>query len=192
LIQEAEAFARAHGLVLGSKVAPCTLQPTKFPKSLFTKALGLVAGYNILVHKICNDDNFLLNIAFKGLNDPFTQSLLKIYKQVHMEGSGTKMELGIHRSDYMLHSGTEACPTSIYQVELNTIAASFPCLSVLAFKLHRYLIERGYIKSDPPYDINELPANNAGDGVADALAAAQKTLWKPNGSCNDSDFAWRK
>ena len=42
------------------------------------------------------------------------------------------------RSDYMLHTPTN----SLLQVELNTIASSFGCLSTLVGRMHRYLLGR--------------------------------------------------
>ena len=49
-------------------------------------------------------------------------------------GEQQPVRLGLHRSDYMLHRpaaapGEDAAPVGILQVELNTIASSFGCLS---------------------------------------------------------------
>lgn len=61
------------------------------------------------------------------------------------------------------------------QVEINTIAASFACLSSLTSNMHRYLlgriIEMGETPSVGPLNLEALPSNTAMEGLVDALAA---------------------
>lgn len=61
---------------------------------------------------------------------------MDILKTVRKEGEKQKITLGIHRSDYMVHS-VEGKEKTLKQVELNTIAASFSNLSSLVSEMHR-------------------------------------------------------
>ena len=54
------------------------------------------------------------------------------------QAAGQERVLAVLRSDYMLHTPTN----SLLQVELNTIASSFGCLSTLVGRMHRYLLGR--------------------------------------------------
>lgn len=47
------------------------------------------------------------------------------------------VQLGIFRSDYLLHSSSPLQPPEIKQVEFNTIASSFGALSQRANEMHR-------------------------------------------------------
>ena len=55
------------------------------------------------------------------------------------------------------------------QVELNTIASSFGCLSTLTGALHRHTLRRS---GRPEADLNRLPHNDVTAELADALGAA--------------------
>ena len=74
------------------------------------------------------------------------------------------MDLCFSRSDYMLH-GSDSIETAIpLQVELNTIASSFGCLSSKVTKMHQNLQHLN--------DRNDLPDNGAAQGIANGLATA--------------------
>ena len=47
------------------------------------------------------------------------------------------IELGLHRSDYMMHQQPEGPPIPL-QVELNTISSAFACLSSNVAQMHRH------------------------------------------------------
>lgn len=53
---------------------------------------------------------------------------MNIYRKILNDGVKQPVVLGLHRSDYMLHS-VENDPRTLMQVELNTIASSFGALS---------------------------------------------------------------
>jgi hypothetical protein len=65
--------------------------------------------------------------------DSFTARLLDIHSQMLEEGLKQEIQLGLHRSDYMLDMATG----SLLQVEINTISSSFAGLGSLISKLHR-------------------------------------------------------
>ena len=74
-------------------------------------------------------------------------------------------QLACHRSDYMLH-GQDSLETAIpLQVELNTIASSFGCLSSKVTQMHQHLQQ--LTRTD-----FELPENGAAHGIAKGLAMA--------------------
>jgi hypothetical protein len=100
--------------------------------------------------------------------DSFTARLLDIHSQMLEEGLKQEIQLGLHRSDYMLDMATG----SLLQVEINTISSSFAGLGSLISKLHRYLIE--WYGDAFGLKVENLPENNAMDAFAEALALAWK------------------
>lgn len=60
-------------------------------------------------------------------------------------------------------------PADRPQVELNTIASSFGCLSTLVARMHRYLLGR---LGASPAELAALPEHNAMDAIVDAMGAA--------------------
>jgi hypothetical protein len=85
-------------------------------------------------------------------NDEFTGKLLQIYKSIRSAGIACPITLGLHRSDYMLHS-VEDDPRQLMQVEMNTIAASFGSLSSKISTMHRTLhqTDEMHIPFNEPY-----------------------------------------
>lgn len=66
LAEEGKDYCLTHGIVLGVKDcclrvehAPFTLLPTSFPKRLFTQAKEVQKNFNLLVHKVSQDHEFL-------------------------------------------------------------------------------------------------------------------------------------
>ena len=57
----------------------------------------------------------------------------------------------------------------LLQVELNTIASSFGCLSTLVARMHRYLLGRLGAGAE---GLGALPEHNAMDAIVDAMGAA--------------------
>ena len=71
--------------------------------------------------------------------DDFLANLWKIHLAVKEEGYVQDHSLGMFRSDYMLHTPEDA-PTSLKQVEFNTISSSFGGLACLVAEMHTDLI----------------------------------------------------
>lgn len=66
LVTEAKDYCLTHGLVMQSKEsyftvehAPFTLLPTAFPKRLFLQAKEVQKNFNVLVHRVSQDHEFL-------------------------------------------------------------------------------------------------------------------------------------
>ncbi len=62
------------------------------------------------------------------------------------------------------------------QVELNTIASSFGCLSTQVCKLHRYIVERA---GQPELVLSNLPENDVTSHLADAIGTAVAEFGDP-------------
>lgn len=69
--------------------------------------------------------------------DAFTNRLFQIYLLHGGPKAKQALQLGIHRSDYMLDESSQR----LLQVELNTMASSFGCLSARVTQLHHFLLE---------------------------------------------------
>eukprot|EP00123_Amoebidium_parasiticum_P013943 comp22238_c0_seq1/m.32801 comp22238_c0_seq1/g.32801 ORF comp22238_c0_seq1/g.32801 comp22238_c0_seq1/m.32801 type:complete len:470 (-) comp22238_c0_seq1:524-1933(-) len=153
--------------------APFSLYPSKFPRPQFDKAYAIQEDINVLVDKISNDVDFL-NSTLKSAAeaDEFTRNLLDILNTVTKEGVAQPIQLGLHRSDYMLDSPdgetTSVESAKIKQVEINTISVSFASLGTYVCNMHRYMSERygGGIA------LTSLPQNEAISGLAGGLAEA--------------------
>ena len=94
---------------------------------------------------------------------------MEIYRTVLSEGIKQRIELGIFRSDYMLHVDSNK-GFSIKQVELNTIAASFGFLSEKVCDMHRYVMEREGLVVDVA---GVLPRNDV-SRIAEAVVKARE------------------
>jgi len=152
--------------------APFTLVPSPFPKKSFHQAYCLGPDFNILVHKISCDSNFILDTLKCVSIDSFSSSLMEIFNTVLKEGIHQKIEVGIHRSDYMIHSrSSKNSSQSLKQVELNTISASFSNLSAFTSEMHRYLINH-ISELNTLYNAKNIPANDSLHAIPKALASA--------------------
>lgn len=119
--------------------APLSLVPYPLPRRLFDSARKLQHAYNILYARLAMDHAFLDRVmgAEEGVGrvDDFVGRLWKGWKQLRDEKGGLvqKLQLGLFRSDYLLH----ADGPSLKQVEFNTISSSFGALSQRTADLHR-------------------------------------------------------
>ncbi|KAG5186256.1 glutathione synthase [Tribonema minus] len=164
---------------------PFCLMPNALPRREFEKARRLAPLYNELVDAISRDAEWLEGVLRDVVEgDPFTHELLKIFREVRAQAVPQQpLCLGIHRSDYMLHAPDNGEPPCFKQVELNTIASSFGCMSALTSRLHRHLIARFACDDDeppPPGEMHALqvelaelvPESPALTALPDGIAAA--------------------
>lgn len=91
------------------------------------------------------------------------------------------INLGLHRSDYMVHSppGTAPGATKLYQVEINTIASSFSSLSSKVSDLHKFLFSR-VLPPSSTFTLENLPENPSMTALPAAMAAAFKLYGNPS------------
>ncbi|KAK9815717.1 hypothetical protein WJX72_008516 [[Myrmecia] bisecta] len=180
LADDAIIWATQHGLVVGAGIstlplatihAPLAVLPVPFPRASFQKAKDAMTIFNLVIDRISRDSTYLQQtLAAAAEYDDFTAKLLEVYRDnlaLWQSRASSELVLGIHRSDYMLDEPS----STLLQVELNTIASSFGCLSTLTGQMHRYILERS---DRPNTDPDCLPSNNAMNEIADAIGAAAR------------------
>ena len=120
--------------------APLALVPNSFPKESFNYIKKIQPIFNILVDSISRDKDFLTSTLSQASQaDEFTKRLLDILHELPENSIKNSINLGIHRSDYMLQieEAEGRLNNKILQVEINTIASSFGCLSrKIGFQFH--------------------------------------------------------
>ncbi|EGO23546.1 hypothetical protein SERLADRAFT_408898 [Serpula lacrymans var. lacrymans S7.9] len=163
--------------------APLSLIPSPVPRASFTLAKRLQHIYNDIYARIAMDEAFLDRVmgAVEGVGkaDEFVGTLWRGWKEVREEGLVQTLQLGLFRSDYLLHAPDEAAP-SLKQVEFNTISSSFGPLSERAAALHRYLhAATGYYGLSPHLTPDNFPPNTTTAGLAQGLAEAHNAYAVP-------------
>lgn len=183
LIQDAMAWCAQHGLVYGAQNpsdpcalvhAPFALTPVPFPRQAFERAVAASRPFNAMIDRVSRDEAYLksvLDAAAKG-DAEFTGRLMEIYtdemqwrRERGASASSSEMSLVLTRSDYMLHDPT----STMLQVELNTIASSFGCLSTLVGGLHRFILGKAGVEKEVVD--GALPVNTSMTALVDGLAA---------------------
>ena len=151
--------------------APMTLDPTEMPLATFQTLPAVMPLFNLLIDRIARDSDYLINQV--GPTDVFSQKMADIVRKVYTDenphkspSDGTSplcqtMMLGLLRSDYLFDEKAAAITDNSVQksfaktrvplnqgwkqVEINTIASSFPALSTrtgLAYEeIKRSLLE---------------------------------------------------
>ncbi|KAJ9573517.1 hypothetical protein L9F63_009081, partial [Diploptera punctata] len=148
IVEKTKDWALMHGACMRSKsnfskdslqIAPFVLLPSTFPRKEFNKAVKIQTILNELVHKVAHDYEFLsTNLKSTIEVDKFTGKLFEIYETVRKEGLAQTLNLGLFRSDYLVHS---AANNYIKQVEINTIASSFGGICTHIPNQHRYVLQ---------------------------------------------------
>lgn len=154
--------------------APVALVPMSFPESHWNQACEVAPIFNELVDRVSQDGDFLQQSLSRTKKvDPFTSRLLEIHSKMLEMNKIEEIRLGLHRSDYMLDEQTKL----LLQIELNTISSSFPGLGCLVSELQRSLHQK--YKENIGVDPNRIPANNAVNQFAEALAKAWNEYGDP-------------
>ncbi|KAI7793988.1 glutathione synthetase [Triplophysa rosa] len=154
--------------------APFTLFPTRVPSAVFTQVLTVQTHFNRLVDRVSQNPSFLEESLASTIKvDDFTARLFNIYKQVKEEGWAQAIVLGLNRSDYMLDQSPDG-GTSLKQIEINTIAASFGGLASQTPDVHRHILKVANLLEEQ----NRILDNNPAAGLARGLAKA----WELYGS----------
>jgi glutathione synthase len=154
LTEQIKAWCGMHGLqytdgVLNWSHAPITVLPSTFSKSAYEGCQDVQPIINELVDKISRDREFIKDqLTSVASADPFTQKLLDLYNTLPEKQIRCAPQFGIHRSDYMLDMAKDSENSNkerALQIEINTIAASFGCLSQKVGELHKYLLHRNMV-----------------------------------------------
>eukprot|EP00092_Neocalanus_flemingeri_P009940 GFUD01010718.1.p1 GENE.GFUD01010718.1~~GFUD01010718.1.p1 ORF type:complete len:482 (+),score=144.35 GFUD01010718.1:71-1516(+) len=182
LVDKAKDYALMHGICMRQKdkfdrdalhFAPFVLFPTPFPRDEYNKAVELQTILNELMHKVAHDYDFLKESLKHAIKvDDFTGRLWYIYETIMSEGGPTQeLDVGLFRSDYFYCCGSKG----IKQVEFNTIASSFGCVTSKLVQAHKYVVAeagRGDLLKD-------IPDNGALEGLSGGLIEAWKIYDKP-------------
>ncbi|KAJ7628557.1 glutathione synthase [Roridomyces roridus] len=187
----ATTYALSHGLIYLPAVAsqpaipssaihaPLSLFPSPFPRRLFALARRLQTTYNTLYARIATDVEFLDKVmgSIEGVGkvDHFVGQLWAGWKVLRDEGGLVQqpLQLGLFRSDYLLHASSTGEPLGLKQVEFNTISSSFGTLSQRTAALHRHLYaSTGYYNVYPGMKSGAFPVNNTTAGLVEGLVAA--------------------
>lgn len=182
--------------------APVTLSPSPYPRSSFEYVQQIQPLLNKMIDNISRDKNFLTTcLAPIAESDDFVARLLQIFESQPESRILHGINLGIHRSDYMLNndhsqlhypqpaSSQDSSDSPPLQIEINTIASSFGCLSHQVGQLHRYLLTRNagsdelksvlqavdipeYMIDDPNLASQCIPENGSIRALAQALSVA--------------------
>lgn len=176
--------ALLHGVLMRTKespnspevvsYAPFTLFPTRVPRTVFNQALAVQTHFNRLVDRVSQDPAFLEETLASTIKvDDFTARLFSIYREVRRESQLQTVVLGLNRSDYMLDQSPDG-RTSLKQIEINTIAASFGGLASRTPDVHRHILK----VANQLEERNQILDNNPAEGLARGLAKA----WELYGS----------
>eukprot|EP00605_Chrysophyceae_sp_TOSAG23-4_P002870 GSChrysophyteH1.ASY1.ANO1.3161.1 assembled CDS len=150
--------------VLNWSHAPVTLFANNFPRESMNYSQRVQPLINQLVDKIARDRDFLLKqLTPVAEADPFTGRLLSIFKALPED-----------------HYRRKVLFAKPLQIEINTIAASFGCLSQKTAQLHKYLCSRTPsilpipTKASSKSLLDEMPINDCADKIAESIAYAHK------------------
>lgn len=170
-VDDAVVWASQHGLLVGASDtapaavvhAPMSLLPVAFPRDRFYRARAAMRSFNLMIDAVSRDSEYLrAALEAAGQEDEFTGQLMKLSEE--LPPLAVERVLAINRSDYMLDSPSGR----MLQVELNTIASSFGCLSNLVGNMHKYITSR----LSSGWSAGELPENEALRMLPEALAQA--------------------
>lgn len=155
--------------------APFNLFPSPLPKACFHEACQVQQDYNLLIHKVAHDYEFLKQCLAKTVEvDDFTMRFWQIYETINKEGKTQKLSLGLNRSDYMADVDGEGL-AGIKQLEFNTLAAAGANMACAASRCHQYLL-----KTNDFADLaSAVPDNQALNGLAAGIVAAWKHYDNP-------------
>ncbi len=175
--------------------APIGLLPAQYPKETFEKVSRIQPALNELVDRISRDRDFLqLHLEKVSQADPFTKKLLDIYLSLDESAVKSSIQVGILRSDYMMDIADEEKEDKFLQIEINTIASSFGCLSQKVGALHKYLFRRNsgdptlqalldlneYDGISPEQALEKCPQNNPIAKLALTLSFGHHLLARPD------------
>uniref|UniRef100_A0A7S3NG18 Glutathione synthetase n=1 Tax=Aureoumbra lagunensis TaxID=44058 RepID=A0A7S3NG18_9STRA len=165
--------------------APFALAPFPWPLKEYEKVKNLQPTINRIIDRVSRNSDWLhATLKETVVSDDFTRRLLHLYDNFPNPQS---LALGLLRSDYMLDEPSVGeneildypDSTRSLQVEINTIASSFACLSETVSNLHIYLNEKVSAIEE-----EKLPLNPAGQGMAAAIAAAHNAYCTQQNTSN--------
>ena len=98
LADEGRDYCLTNGLVMRAKDsvfsvehAPFTLLPTAFPERLFTKAKDVQKDFNVLVHRVSQDHDFLEKALKRCVDYIFFRNVISNNENVQMSETRTRL-----------------------------------------------------------------------------------------------------
>jgi glutathione synthase len=178
-VAQAAEFAAALGMLRYSDQselvhAPFAWSPCPIEISQDEVLRRLTLAFNLLAWRVANQPEFLRqSLTAAAETDPFLACLLELASDPKSGTSNQPAQLLISRSDYFIHQDATIGGEVVRQVEMNTIAASYPALAGRMYRLHQALWNHhpngvGLITNDPAL------------GIANALMQAFAMYGKPN------------
>ncbi|KAH9811714.1 Eukaryotic glutathione synthase [Teratosphaeria destructans] len=187
LLTNLKDWSIAHGLAVRTPenpsgpqaiTAPVTLFPSLFPRVCFEQARSVAQAYNELYSAIASDEEWLGSVVEELTEiDDFMAELWKVHLAVKREGYVQPLNLGLFRSDYMVHidPSDAIMPLSVKQVEFNTIASSFGGLSSQVSAMHNHLLRKlAYPDSTSLIKDSSLQQSSSAHDLAKGLSAAHR------------------
>jgi glutathione synthase len=133
IAKHASIWAILNGLVYANDAktwipAPISLTPARFSRNAYEYVVNIQPYLNHLIDAISRDKMFVVNTLEQLTHtDEFVKNLLDIYKDFSEQYLKDCIQLGLLRSDYMINN--DGYVETPLQVEINTVASSFGCLS---------------------------------------------------------------
>ena len=173
LIKQAVTWAGTNGLVYTDgdilcTHAPVALLPNSFPRDSFEYLKSIQPIFNVLIDSVARDKDFILATLLQTAEtDDFMKRLLNIFLTLPASMIKNSINLGIHRSDYMIQQveSDQGITHKALQIEINTIASSFGCLSKKVVDLHRYMLMRNAESKDLEDLLLDLDAEFSSDSA---------------------------
>ncbi|KAK5166236.1 Glutathione synthetase [Saxophila tyrrhenica] len=200
LLNSLKDFSIAHGLAVRptpsyvspetdpavalATTAPVTLFPSLFPRVCFEQARSVIGAYNELYSAIASDETWLGEIIGELIEiDDFMANLWNVHMKVKKEGYAQTLNLGLFRSDYMVHVDPSEPQPSVKQVEFNTIASSFGGLSTQVSSLHKHLLSIGAYPESISSIVSpsSVPPSPSVPELAKGMAKAHEAYGKSSG-----------
>jgi hypothetical protein len=141
---------------------PISLTPAEFQKRKFENLVRKTQVHNELMIKVSQNTQYLYDVLENiCLVDEFTRRLLEVSRNQKKKGFKQSIQLGLTRNDFMF----DESEGKFFQVEFNTIAASFVCIGSKIAEFHSHV--------DRIFGIGKkVVANNPLDGFVNAFQLA--------------------
>ena len=117
---------------------PISLMPTSFSSIHFKDLIAKTPKHSELMLSVSNNTSYMFNALSEVCEiDDFTSKLVEISKKAHKSEHFQEISLGITRNDFMIDQSGK-----FFQVEFNTIAASFLSLGTKIVNFHNHVISQ--------------------------------------------------
>lgn len=161
--------------------------PTPFPRHCFDQACQSAPIFNRLYAAIAEDDVWLETVLHDLIgSDELVGALWEIHTTVKTEGFAQDLNLGIFRSDYMLHAGAteELSDASLKQVEFNAFSVAGGTHGNIVSDMHQHLQRRGaYELPSVNIQASSMPRNETVSNLVSALALGHNSYVPIVSSC---------